>query len=194
MTHSAVILQSVLTAKNITVHAVGHIPNVYGEYEWLKWLTYIPASEAAKIQKINNKKDKLLHYKEIDHIVTIIKKYVLDKEHDLSFAEALDYMESHSLDDLINSKLSTTEKEALDAQAYEYLKENKDAFKVSLDIGPEEYMELSIYDAYVLHRITAIKSFEANKKSGEMLGSMVERNLVMRQRSEINANNANPCQ
>lgn len=203
MIYNQVILSSLNNAKDVSVHKVGYIPNVYAEYEWLKWLSFIPEHEASEIKRINEKKVKQLTPKEkklffsLDNqknVASIIKKCIEKDEFDESFIKALNYMENHSLSDLIESKLLPFEIEALDKQVQEYLNGNHDVFKVSLDISASEYMELTMYDAYILHKIALLRNIEENRKENEVFESMLEQNLVMRQKSEINASNVHPCQ
>ena len=191
-----------LLSKGEKIHISGHLDNVAGEYEWLKWLTYYSFHEREVIDEINNKKvkdlteiekRKLFKYEEYGRIARIIEKNIKSESYDKSFMDVVDYVNNHDINKLISCKLSPLELESLDKQVDAYINGDTSCLKVNLDVNEEEYMKLSIYDAYILYRVSVYKRAKGIQKINDMCSSIDERNLVMSQKSSYYANNSKPC-
>ena len=184
------------------IHISGHLDNVAGEYEWLKWLTYYSFHEREVIDEINNKKvkdlteiekRKLFKYEEYGRIARIIEKNIKSESYDKSFMDVVDYVNNHDINKLISCKLSPLELESLDKQVDAYINGDTSCLKVNLGVNEEEYMKLSIYDAYILYRVSVYKRARGIQKINDMCDAIDERNLVMSQKSSFYANNSKPC-
>ena len=144
--------------------------------QYLKWLKYISKEEQEKINIILNKKSneltneeisQLKLYKKFQNIIPVFERYLSDKSRNSDLLTVYDFMKNISLYDLMISKLSSDELQLAQTKI-EQLKCLTD-FELSKlikeKISYEEYMNLSMIDAFCINRLSSILKVRADEKS-----------------------------
>lgn len=133
--------------------------------EWVKWLDYVPAFEKEKIDKLLKKKNKTSeefrkvgNYYYYRKMAELFKKYGSKNMNIDEYEEVLLFMQQRSIEEYMNSKLSKEEIESAKEQINNYKKiSEEDLFKkVHNEKREENYMSLSMIDAYILHYLDKI--------------------------------------
>ena len=130
--------------------------------EWLKWLSYIPEFEKNKLEELKSKKvedleieelEFLLKYKENKKMAKLFEIIINSKGTKEEELEVYDYKKSHSINDLMLSKLTKEELEYVKEKITEYINNfSKEEIreKVENEIKDEVYKDLSMVDSYIL--------------------------------------------
>lgn len=168
--------------------------------EWVKWLDYVPTFEQEKINKLIKKKNKTSEeYRKVGNYYYYKKMAELFKEYGTKnmdmeeYEEVLMFMKQNSLEEFMNKKLSKEEIELAKSQIENYKKIPDEVLfkKVFEDKKEDNYMKLSMIDAYILHYIDKIAqvrfSVDFQNKVKEQNKSSAHRS----QRSLIYASNPN---
>ena len=133
--------------------------------EWVKWLDYVPTFEQEKINKLIKKKNKTSEeYRKVGNYYYYKKMAELFKEYGTKnmdmedYEEVLMFMKQNSIEEYMNKKLSKEEIELAEGQIDNYKKiPDEELFKkVFEDKKEDNYMKLSMIDAYILHYIDKI--------------------------------------
>ena len=133
--------------------------------EWVKWLDYVPTFEQEKINKLIKKKNKTSEeYRKVGNYYYYKKMAELFKEYGTKnmdmeeYEEVLMFMKQNSIEEYMNKKLSKEEIELAKSQIDNYKKiPDEELFKkVFEDKKEDNYMKLSMIDAYILHYIDKI--------------------------------------
>jgi len=133
--------------------------------EWVKWLDYVPTFEQEKINKLIKKKNKTSEeYRKVGNYYYYKKMAELFKEYGTKnmdieeYEEVLMFMKQNSIEEYMNKKLSKEEIELAKSQIDNYKKIPDEVLfkKVFEDKKEDNYMKLSMIDAYILHYIDKI--------------------------------------
>lgn len=133
--------------------------------EWVKWLDYVPTFEQEKINKLIKKKNKTSEeYRKVGNYYYNKKMAELFKEYGTKnmdieeYEEVLMFMKQNSIEEYMNKKLSKEEIELAKSQIENYKKIPDEVLfkKVFEDKKEDNYMKLSMIDAYILHYIDKI--------------------------------------
>ena len=133
--------------------------------EWVKWLDYVPTFEQEKINKLIKKKNKTSEeYRKVGNYYYYKKMAELFKEYGTKnmdmeeYEEVLMFMKQNSIEEYMNKKLSKEEIELAKSQIENYKKIPDEVLfkKVFEDKKEDNYMKLSMIDAYILHYIDKI--------------------------------------
>jgi hypothetical protein len=133
--------------------------------EWVKWLDYVPTFEQEKINKLIKKKNKTSEeYRKVGNYYYYKKMAELFKEYGTKnmdmeeYEEVLMFMKQNSIEEYMNKKLSKEEIELAKNQIDNYKKIPDEVLfkKVFEDKKEDNYMKLSMIDAYILHYIDKI--------------------------------------
>ena len=133
--------------------------------EWVKWLDYVPTFEQEKINKLIKKKNKTSEeYRKVGNYYYYKKMAELFKEYGTKnmdiedYEEVLMFMKQNSIEEYMNKKLSKEEIELAKEKIDNYKKiPDEELFKkVFEDKKEDNYMKLSMIDAYILHYIDKI--------------------------------------
>lgn len=133
--------------------------------EWVKWLDYVPTFEQEKINKLIKKKNKTSEeYRKVGNYYYYKKMAELFKEYGTKnmdiedYEEVLMFMKQNSIEEYMNKKLSKEEIELAKSQIENYKKIQDEVLfkKVFEDKKEDNYMKLSMIDAYILHYIDKI--------------------------------------
>ena len=167
--------------------------------EYYKWISYILPFELNHIEALMAKNVDVLTEKEL----LLIKKYKEDKclaerfkryiSGDCLKKDVLpiyDYMHSHSIEIIINSKLSKREKMKANTiiERYKNLPLDELADFVSKRLERERFLEMSMIEAYVVRELNKILGFESDLKFERDLNVDLEENSFMLVKSYDNAN------
>ena len=149
--------------------------NINLAMQYLKWLKYVPKKEQERIDSILNKKaseltnediSQLKIFKDMQNITSIFERYLSDEYKTNDLLSVYDFMKNTSLYDLMLSKLTKEELNMAQIKI-EQLKSLSD-FKLSKLIKEkmtyEEYMKLSMIDAYCINRLSSILKIRLDEK------------------------------
>ena len=177
------------------------IGNINPYIEWIKWLSYVPEFQKARIQKLNSKTLKELTKEELNEIksyknqlrmLELFKIYGTDKISKDEYMEVYDYMINQSIDELMLSKLSIKElkyaKEQI--QYFNQISSEELRKKIHLEQKEDNYKKLSMVDAYILHIVSRINYTKSIEKLNSEIKVHLEKNETMRQRSLYYAANS----
>ncbi len=177
------------------------IGNVDPYIEWIKWLSYVPEFQKARIQELNSKIVEELTLEELDEIrayksqirmLELFKIYGTDKISKDEYMEVYDFMENQSIDELMLSKLSQKELKYAKERIQYFSKISREELRKKVDVEQKEdnYENLSMVDSYILHIISRVDYARSMKKLDSEIKVRLEENDTMRQRSLYYA--ANP--
>ena len=123
--------------------------------EWIKWLSYEPEHETAKIKKIYAKKTEeltidelhtLITYKERKEMLELIKKYQAATCNEEEYLKVFNYI-NKDINEIAVEKLTKEELKQAKTEMLNIDKKSKDELKTM----KENYNDLSMVDAYILH-------------------------------------------
>lgn len=148
----------------VPVFGEGNIPV---DIEWIKWLSYESEYEKKKIEYFNSKEVSELSEEELEEknryernrtFARLFKIYGTSEISKKDSMKVFDYMRTESIEKLMLSKL-TSEELQYAKQEITRLSEVSDKQlrdRVIEDQKPERYEQLSMVDAYILHKISEI--------------------------------------
>lgn len=177
------------------------IGNVDPYIEWIKWLSYVPEFQKARIQELNSKKveemtleelDELRAYKSQLRMLGLFKIYGTSEISKDKYMEVYDFMVNQSIDELMLSKLSSEElRYAKDQiQYFSQIPSEELRKKVNEEQKADNYEILSMVDSYILHIISRVNFARSMAKLNREIEAHLRENDAMRQRSLYYA--ANP--
>ena len=177
------------------------IGNVDPYIEWIKWLSYVPEFQKARIQKLNSKVVEELTLEELDEVrayksqirmLELFKRYGTDQISKDEYMEVYDFMVNQSINKLMLSKLSSKElKYAKDQiQHFSQISSEELREKVNAEQKKDNYENLSMVDSYVLHIISRVDFTRNMTRLYSEIEAQLRENDAMMQRSLYYA--ANP--
>lgn len=177
------------------------IGNVDPYIEWIKWLSYVPEFQKARIQELNFKKveemtleelDEIRAYKSQIRVLGLFKIYGTSEISKDEYMEVYNFMVNQSIDELMLSKLSSEElRYAKDQiQYFSQIPSEELRKKVNEEQKADNYENLSMVDSYILHIISRVNFARSIAKLNKEIGTQLRENDAMRQRSLYYA--ANP--
>lgn len=177
------------------------IGNVDPYIEWIKWLSYVPEFQKARIQELNSKRveemtleelDELRAYKSQIRVLGLFKIYGTNKISKDEYMEVYDFMVNQSIDELMLSKLSFEElRYAKDQiQYFSQIPSEELRKKVNEEQKADNYENLSMVDSYILHIISRVNFARSMSKLNREIETQLRENDAMRKRSLYYA--ANP--
>ena len=164
------------------------------EVEWLKWLSYIPEFQQQKYIALEKKVisevsfeelEFILEYRFMKRMALLFQLYKDGNVNAKEYSEVYDFMASHSLDELMLSKLSSLELEIAKERIKYYSQvSSKELEKFVKDRQQEEvYSNLSMIDAYLLHVVSRMNFKRGLIKLNEEINAQIKANENMRFRS-----------
>lgn len=162
--------------------------------EWLKWISYVPSSQESKIKDIKEKEinalsinglEELRKYETERRIEKLFFNYGSVNISKEEYLEVYDYMEQNSIVDLMLSKLSKEEIKAAEhkIRTYKNMSEKEIRRYIVNESQEDNYNELSMMDAYVLHMVSMMNFNNNMIKLNKKLKVQIEVNDEMRKRS-----------
>lgn len=175
-----------ITEKLVSKQVLG---NVSLDVEWLKWLSYEPEFERARIEKLEAKKisetsnEELMEIRKYQQNIlmkSLFKKYRTGDCLEEEYMMIDDYICSESIEKLMLSKLTSLELKQAKEEIIRLSNLSKEELmvKVSLEQSPEEYEKLSMVDAYILHVVSNSNYIKEKKE----IGAWAEKKYLWRQR------------
>ena len=175
--------------------------NVNPYIEWIKWLSYLPEFQKARIQELNSKIVEELSLEELDEIrayksqirmLDLFKIYGTSEISKEEYMEVSDFMVNQSIDELMLSKLSSGElRYAKDQiQYFSQIPSKELSKKVNEEQKADNYEKLSMADSYVLHIVSRVDFARSMARLYSEIEAQLRENDDMRQRSLYYA--ANP--
>ena len=177
--------------KFIYGNVFGNIPPII---EWIKWLSYEPEFEKNRIEHLNSKGINNLSYEEINELNYYMKRKrmaQLFKKYDNMECSKEEYMEVYSY--MSNESIITLMLDKLTIQEIKYANEeitrlrelsNEDlSQKIRTESQKDNYLNLSMVNAYILHIIDRINYVRNMNEFNNRLNWQLDSNAIMRQRS-----------
>lgn len=139
--------------------------------QYYKWISFIPSYQLKQIKLLSTKNVSELNINELKDIKKfkrqqelsdIFKKYISDDCSKKDVFSVYDYIKSHSIDKIIKSKISDIDMEQVEIIIKEYKKITLDKVKKFLQekYSKENYLNLSMTEAYALYEFTKLFYFE----------------------------------
>lgn len=179
--------------KFIYGNVFGNIPPII---EWIKWLSYEPEFEKNRIEHLNSKGSNNLSYEELnelDHymkrkrMAQLFKKYDCKECSKKEYMEVYSYMSNESIINLILDKLTVQEIKYANEEITR-LRElsNEDlSQKIRIESQKDNYLNLSMVNAYILHIIDRINYVRNMNEFNNILNWQLDSNVIMRQKSKL---------
>ncbi len=170
------------------------IGNVNPYIEWVKWLSYLPDFQKARIQELNSKiveeltldeLDEIRAYKNQIRMLNLFKIYGTSEISKKEYMEVYDFMLNQSIDELMLSKLSSEElRYAKDQIQYFCQIPNEELRKkVNEEQKADNYEKLSMVDSYVLHIVSRVNFARNMARLNNEIEAQLRENDAIRQRS-----------
>lgn len=179
--------------KFIYGNVFGNIPPII---EWIKWLSYEPEFEKNRIEHLNSKGSNNLSYEELnelDHYMKRKRMAQLFKKYDNMECSKEEYMEVYSY--MSNESIITLMLDKLTIQEIKYANEeitrlrelsNEDlSQKIRTESQKDNYLNLSMVNAYILHIIDRINYVRNMNEFNNRLNWQLDSNVIMRQKSKL---------
>ena len=179
--------------KFIYGNVFGNIPPII---EWIKWLSYEPEFEKNRIEHLNSKGSNNLSYEELnelDHYMKRKRMAQLFKKYDCEECSKKEYMEVYSY--MSNESIITLMLDKLTIQEIKYANEeitrlrelsNEDlSQKIRIESQKDNYLNLSMVNAYILHIIDRINYVRNMNEFNNILNWQLDSNVIMRQKSKL---------
>ena len=179
--------------KFIYGNVFGNIPPII---EWIKWLSYEPEFEKNRIEHLNSKGSNNLSYEELnelDHYMKRKRMAQLFKKYDNMECSKEEYMEVYSY--MSNESIITLMLDKLTIQEIKYANEeitrlrelsNEDlSQKIRIESQKDNYLNLSMVNAYILHIIDRINYVRNMNEFNNILNWQLDSNVIMRQKSKL---------
>lgn len=177
------------------------IGNVDPYIEWIKWLSYVPEFQKARIQELSCKTvdevtleelDEIRAYKSQIRMLGLFKIYGTSEISKGEYMEVYDFMVKQSIDELMLSKLSSEElRYAKDQiQYFSQIPSEELRKRVKEEQKADNYENLSMVDSYILHIISRVDYARSMTELNRKIEAQLRENDAMRQRSIYYA--ANP--
>lgn len=176
------------------------IGNIDPYIEWIKWLSYVPEFQKARIQELNSKRieemaleelDELRIYKSQIRMLELFKKYGTSEISKDEYMEVYDFMINQSINELMLSKLTLEElKYAKDQiQYFSQIQSEELSKKVNDEQKTDNYENLSMVDSYILHIISRVNFVRSMSKFNREIEAQLRENVSMRKKSLYYASN-----
>ncbi len=176
------------------------IGNIDPYIEWIKWLSYVPEFQKARIQELNSKRieemaleelDELRIYKSQIRMLELFKKYGTSEISKDEYMEVYDFMINQSINELMLSKLTLEElKYAKDQiQYFSQIQSEELSKKVNDEQKTDNYENLSMVDSYILHIISRVNFVRSMSKFNREIEAQLRENASMRKKSLYYASN-----
>lgn len=164
------------------------------DIEWIKWLSYEPVFESKRIEYLNSKKILELSYEELEEALSysrnkilteLFKMYSVNECSEKDYMKVYDYMCNESIEKLMLKKLTFEELQYAEQEITRLIGVPKEQLiaKINEEQKPEKYEQLSMIDAYILHKISDINYVRSMAILDRKIYAQLEQNDVMRQRS-----------
>ena len=164
------------------------------DIEWIKWLSYEPEFESKRIEYLNSKKISELSYEELEEALSysrnkilteLFKMYSVNECSEKDYMKVYDYMCNESIEKLMLKKLTFEELQYAEQEITRLIGVPKEQLiaKINEEQKPEKYEQLSMIDAYILHKISDINYVRSMAILDRKIYAQLEQNDVMRQRS-----------
>ena len=168
--------------------------NIDPYMEWIKWLSYVPVFQKARIQELNSKTvaeltleelDEVRAYKSQNRMLGLFKIYGTGEISKKEYMEVYDFMVNQSIDELMLSKLSSGELRYAKGQIqyFSQIPSEKLRKKVNEEQKADSYEKLSMVDSYVLHIVSRIDFARKMARLNSEIEAQLRENDAMRQRS-----------
>ena len=179
--------------KFIYGNVFGNIPPII---EWIKWLSYEPEFEKNRIEHLNSKGINNLSYEEINELnyymkrkrmAQLFKKYDNMECSKEEYMEVYSYMSNESIINLMLDKLTIQEIKYANEEITR-LRElsNEDlSQKIRIESQKDNYLNLSMVNAYILHIIDRINYVRNMNEFNNILNWQLDSNVIMRQKSKL---------
>lgn len=172
----------------------GNIFGISPIIEWIKWLNYEPQFEKKRIEHLNSKVFSELSCEEINEVYNykrnklfakLFKDYWEDKCSEEDYIKVYNYMCSESIENLMLMKLNHEELEDAKKEITRLSKMSKEQLdaKIKEGIKAENYEQLSMVEAYILHVIIDIVYNRYTTHLNKTIKAQVEQNEFTRLRS-----------
>ena len=172
----------------------GNIFGISPIIEWIKWLNYEPQFEKKRIEYLNSKVfselssyeiDEVYNYKRNKLFAKLFKDYWEDKCSEEDYIKVYNYMCSESIENLMLMKLNHEELEYAKKEITRLSKMSKEQLdaKIKEEIKVENYEQLSMVEAYILHVIIDIVYNRYTTHLNKTIKAQVEQNEFTRLRS-----------
>lgn len=176
------------------------IGNIDPYIEWIKWLSYVPEFQKARIQELDSKiieemsleeLDELRIYKSQIRMLELFKKYGTSEISKDEYMEVYDFMINQSINELMLSKLTVEElKYAKDQiQYFRQISSEELSKKVNDEQKTDNYKNLFMVDSYILHIISRVNFVRSMSKFNREIEAQLRENASMRKRSLYYASN-----
>ena len=176
------------------------IGNIDPYIEWIKWLSYVPEFQKARIQELNSKRieemaleelDELRIYKSQIRMLELFKKYGTSEISKDEYMEVYDFMINQSINELMLSTLTLEElKYAKDQiQYFSQIQSEELSKKVNDEQKTDNYENLSMVDSYILHIISRVNFVRSMSKFNREIEAQLRENASMRKKSLYYASN-----
>lgn len=171
MDYMDILYTSMKSALLRTGHTFGPIPTIIGAAEYYRWLKYMPEEMKKRIDEINKKTDDELSLAELkekkdfiegEYILKQLEAYFCGNIVDCNYIELKKYIKTHSLKNLIVSKLTEEEIELAHKKYEELIKDNDVGYfdyflgeKYILNYAPEsmtDFYAMELYSIFVKKR------------------------------------------
>lgn len=147
----------------------GDMGSVEPVMEWIKWLSYISDEEIEEIASISRKKSNDINSKEYEFLLNIQRSIklvqLLKKYHSINSKFSKEekkmiyyYFLDNSIEDLMSHKLTDEEKgyAKVEIDRLKNIPNEELEEKITKEQRPENYIKLSMIDAYILNKISHI--------------------------------------
>lgn len=177
--------------KFIYGNVFGNIPPII---EWIKWLSYEPEFEKNRIEHLISKGINNLSYEEINELkyymkrkrmAQLFKKYDCKECSKEEYMEVYSYMSNESIINLMSSKLTRDEIQYAKEEITRLIELSNEELnkKIRIESQKDNYLNLSMVDAYILHIIDIINYTQSMNEFNSILNWQLDSNAIMRQRS-----------
>ena len=188
------IMANIMAGSDTKIISGEIIGNVDPYIEWIKWLSYLPEFQKARIQELNSKIVEELTLEELDEIrayksqirmLGLFKIYGTSEISKKEYMEVYDFMVNQSIDELMLSKLSSGElRYAKDQIQYlSQIPSEELRKKVNEEQKADNYEKLSMVDSYVLHIVSRVDFARSIARLNSEIEAQLRENDAMRQRS-----------
>ena len=152
---------------NIKIVRGNVVGNIAPDVEWRKWLSYESEFEKNRIKMLETRKNSELSFEEVEELrkyrrnrmfAELFRLYEIRKCSYEEYMMVYDFMCTESIEELMLSKLSSSELSYAKDEIVRLSKVSKEdlEFKVKEAQKIENYDKLSMVDAYILHVILMI--------------------------------------
>lgn len=167
--------------------------NINDVLEYYKWVSYVPLFVREKIEFLLNKdindftSEDFYFLKDVklqEELSEKFKRYISDECLREDILSIYDYMRTNSLDKIINSKLNTQELNMSNKVIDDSINLSIDELGDIVNKGYQKnnYLSLSMTDAYVMRELNKILKFKLNSQNEKMLNWELDRNVAIKMR------------